>query len=356
MSFSADDESKEVENGRSQSVREVIRRAFLTGIAMIVPLVVTVVIITVAVGYINSALQPIADRVVGSSIGPDQFGANLIKVVAVVVFLFIIFVLGFVAEYSKRGTTFGAYFDELMSRIPGIGSVYTSFNEMSDIMLDSDTDSFQEVVLVEYPGKGSYTVAFKTAETPSVIERDTGHEDMMTLFMPMAPNPVMGGFVIHVSRDRVVNVDITVEQGLRSIVTSGVALTDSDDDSDLRGLSPDEMEMLGSIERIEQHTTPGQERAVQEQDEETAERAAEYDSEVAPKHSDTAEKIADRERTTERDQTETVPAEAAHRESDTDGSEQTPAEMADRDDDTREPMRETPAERAGGDDEDDTET
>jgi len=358
MSFSVDEES-EKSTDVPDSVRGIVRRAFVTGVALIVPLVVTAFIISLAVGYIDSALQSVVNPIVDSSVGPDRFGANLFKILTVLIFLVVIFTLGFVAEFSKRGTTFGAYFDDFMAQIPGLGSVYTSFNEMSEIMLDSDTDSFQEVVFVEYPGEGSYTVAFKTAETPTIIERDTGHEDMVTLFMPMAPNPVMGGFVIHVSQDRVVDADITVEQGLRSIVTSGVALTDGDA-ADIRGLSPDEMETLGSIERIEQHTTPGQDHVVTEDDEPTVERVEEYDAAVAPQHSDTPGKIVDRERTTEREQTDTVPAEAAHRDTDGDGSEQTPAQMADHDNATREQMRETPDKRSDRnsdtDSEDETET
>ncbi|PSQ30035.1 hypothetical protein BRD16_08965 [Halobacteriales archaeon SW_6_65_46] len=353
MSFSVGDESEENADV-PDSVRGIVRRAFVTGVALIVPLVVTAFIISLAVGYIDSALQSVATLIVNRSLGPDQFGTNLVKVLTVAIFLAVVFALGFVAEFSKRGTTFGAYFDDFMSRIPGLGSVYTSFNEMSEIMLDSDTDSFQEVVFVEYPGEGSYTVAFKTAETPAAIERDTGYDDMVTLFMPMAPNPVMGGFVIHVSRDRVVDADITVEQGLRSIVTSGVALTD-DDTAKLRGLSPDEMETLGSIERIEQHTTPGQDHVVTEDDEPTVERVEEYDAAVAPEHSDTPEKIVDRERTTAREQTDTVPAEVAHRDTDRDGSEQTPAEMAARDRVTREEMGETPDSRSDRRDETDSE-
>jgi hypothetical protein len=64
---------------------------------------------------------------------------------------------------------------------------------------------------------------------------------MVTLFMPMAPNPVMGGFVIHVERDRVIDIDLTVEEGVRSIVTSGVAIGSGDS-----GAGP----LDGELERI----------------------------------------------------------------------------------------------------------
>jgi hypothetical protein len=187
-----------------------------------------------------------------------------------------------------------------MESIPGVGAVYTSFNEMSEILLDSDTDSFQDVKLVEYPVEGSYTVAFKTAESPALIEDEADHDDMVTLFMPMAPNPVMGGFVIHVSREKVVDVDMTVEQGIRSIVTSGVAI--GDDGSRVSGLTASEMRELGQFEDDDQPVSPGGDAPEDGGGEQspTADRVDEYAAEVSPEYSDTAQKLADRART-ERD-------------------------------------------------------
>jgi hypothetical protein len=107
---------------------------------------------------------------------------------------------------------------------------------MSGLLLDSDTDSFQEVKLVEFPVEGSYAFAFLTADTPPVVEEATGHEGMVTLFVPMAPNPVMGGYVLHVSPDRVVDVDLTVEEGIQAIVTSGVATGKRSDEEFSEGM------------------------------------------------------------------------------------------------------------------------
>jgi hypothetical protein len=172
---------------------------------------------------------------------------------------------------------------------------------------------------------------------------------MVTLFMPMAPNPVMGGFVIHVSRDRVVDVDLTVEEGIRSIVTSGVAIGD-EDDPELRGLTAEQMQTLGRIERVEQQTAPEETPDSAHPAGEVGDRTEQYDEAVSPEHSDTPEKIADRTRDADRDATETVPAEAAGRDSDRrDATERTPAEASGRDESTREPTRETPAEASGRD-------
>ena len=78
--------------------------------------------------------------------------------------------------------------------------------------------------LVEFPNKGTYAFAFLTAETPDVVREGVGEsEGMITVFLPMAPNPVMGGYVLHVAEEHVFDVDMTVEEGIQSIVTSGVA-------------------------------------------------------------------------------------------------------------------------------------
>jgi uncharacterized membrane protein len=334
---------------RPSSPKDIVRRSLITGTAIILPLGVTLILLGFVLQSISQQLDPVTSAIQNSRFVAQSTQAVLIEVVTVLTLLLVILAIGFVAEFSTRGTKLGEQFDELMASIPGIGSVYTSFDEMSEIMLDSDTDSFQDVKLVEYPGEGSYTVAFKTAETPPVIERGTGQEDMVTLFMPMAPNPVMGGFVIHVSRDRVVDVDLTVEEGIRSIVTSGVAIGD-DDDPDLRGLTAEQMQTLGRIERVEQQTAPEKTPDSAHPAGDVGDRTEEYDEAVSPEHSDTPAKIADRTRDTARETTETVPAEQAGRDSDRrDTTERTPAEASGRDEATREPTQETPAEASGRD-------
>lgn len=296
--------------------RELVRRSMITGTAIILPLAVTLLVLGFVFNFISTQLDPITGAIQNSPFVAQSTEEILIEGVTVLTFLAVVFVLGFVAEFSTRGESLGDNFDELMESIPGVGSVYTSFNEMSEILLDSDTDSFQEVKLVEYPGEDSYTVAFKTTETPDVIEEGTGHEDMVTLFMPMAPNPVMGGFVIHVSKHRVVDVDMTVEQGIRSIVTSGVAI--GEEDPELRGLTASDMRELGQIERVAQRVSPDEESPDVRRGDRKApdDRVDEYAREVDPEHSETAQKIADREREDGDETTTGTPAEQAGQDED----------------------------------------
>jgi len=346
---------------RRRYTRELLRRSFVSGVGIALPLLVTLAILSFALNFISGQLDPVVNVV--DNLTPNQNLQDLlIEVTTVGVLVILVFVVGFLAEFGPGNGQVGEGFDYVMESIPGIGSVYTSFNEMSELLLDSDTESFQEVKLVEYPRDGSYTVAFKTATTPDVIGDATGHEEMVTLFMPMAPNPVMGGFVIHVSADRVVDVDMTVEEGIRSIVTSGVAI--GEDDPQMRGLTRSQMRELGQVQRIDNQVGAAASAGVQ-RDDGMAARREEYDEDVAPEHSETpaaiesraeddtvGEEMAHHERPGEvtsedviGERTDATPAERAGRDPSRveATSEKTPAEMADRDPSRRDDTDSPPA-------------
>ena len=215
---------------RPSDVRTTFRQAFFSGVALTIPLFVTLLVVGFVVNTLSNVFDPVvafAFRLSGSQLEPTETPTYLVKLVAAAVLLLGIFTVGLVAERRSGPGRIESMFDATMERIPGVGSIYTSFDEMSQMLLDSDTQSFQAVVLVEHPTADSYTEAFVIAATPPEIEDATGSEEMVTLFMPMAPNPVMGGHVVHVPTERVYDVDMTVEEGIRSIVTSGVAIGES---------------------------------------------------------------------------------------------------------------------------------
>ncbi|MFB6255221.1 MAG: DUF502 domain-containing protein [Haloplanus sp.] len=204
-------------------LRGFARQAFVTGAAVTLPLIVTLVILGAVIDFVSQQLDPVVG-VFTSITGLQPASDTALKLVAICSLLVAIFCIGAWTERRSGRSGFGAFFDTLVSRIPGVGSLYQSIDEMSGLLLDSDTDSFREVKLVEFPDQGSYAFAFLTAETPDVVRDgvDEGGE-MVTVFLPMAPNPVMGGYVLHVAEEHVFDVDMTVEEGIQSIVTSGVA-------------------------------------------------------------------------------------------------------------------------------------
>ncbi|MFB6101468.1 MAG: DUF502 domain-containing protein [Haloplanus sp.] len=237
-------------------LRGFLRQAFVTGAAVTLPIIVTLLVLGVVVDFVSKQLDPVVGFLT-SVTGFDPASEVTLKLIAILALAATIFGIGVVAERRPERSGFGALFDTLVARIPGIGSLYQSLDEMSGLLLDSDTDSFREVKLVEFPDRGSYAFAFLTADTPDVVQDATDHEGMVTLFLPMAPNPVMGGYVLHVTEERVFDVDMTVEEGIQSIVTSGVATGRRSDEAFSEGMLDrferrlDAADVVTSLEELE---------------------------------------------------------------------------------------------------------
>jgi uncharacterized membrane protein len=360
-----------------EAARNSLRQWIVTGAALTVPLLVTLVVLAFVLNFLSNALAPLATGV-ETYLFPGQDAAPnyLLKAGAVVVLVWVMLVVGFLAQNGPTDGRVARGFHEAVEAVPGVGAVYTGFRQMSEVVVESDADSFQDVKLVEYPTEGSYTLAFVTADTPGTVQQAVGRKGMVTLFMPMAPNPVMGGFVIHVDRDRVFDIDITVEEGIQSIVTSGVTVGGDRSRTPDPDLDPEEIASIGRESQAEKRF--GEDEDVFQPRQVAPDRTEEYDEAVDPEHASTPEAMARRERDEgvrgseiderparradrdreQRERTERRPAEMADRDRERrDDTEQRPAEMADRTREQRERTERRPAEMADRDREhrDDTE-
>ena len=221
MPFDADPASR-------RNTYRFFRNAVLAGLAVIVPVVITLAVLGYVFRLIATALDGLSDAVI---VLPGTMPSEvIIELGSVGILIALVVVVGVLTRH-RYGQQAVAGFDAAMGAIPAIGTVYRSFRRMSEVLVEGDGDNFREVKLVEYPHEGSYSIAFVTSETAPTIEEAVGISSMQTLFLPMTPNPVMGGFLIHVEADRVHDVDMTVEEGIRAIVTSGVAVHDPNDET-----------------------------------------------------------------------------------------------------------------------------
>lgn len=222
-------QSSDGDSGPSITAR--LKNAALTGLALIIPLVVTILVLTFVWGFIASMVEPISNTL-GELLGLTGEAEQVVLLGLTTVGLAILIVLiGLGANLTSR-TGIEAAFDRAIEAIPGVGAIYSTFRDMSELLLDSDSQSFEEVVLVEYPNEDTYCVAFLTRDTPQYVLDTVGKDEMITVFMPMGPNPFMGGFVLHVSEERVYDIDMSVEEGIESIITSGAAMGEHDDAPD----------------------------------------------------------------------------------------------------------------------------
>ncbi|WP_227377403.1 DUF502 domain-containing protein [Haladaptatus halobius] len=223
-----------MDDSESLSLFEVVREAALTGVTVVVPLLITVYVIVVLLDFVAKVLRPLLKFVSISSI-------YVLGGITTMTVFALILVVGFVA-HSPFGERAIDSFDQVISQVPGFGTVYRSFRRMGDAMIESDADHFRDVKLLEFPTDDSYTIVFVTAETPKGIREAAGEDAMTTIFLPMAPNPVMGGFVVNVPDHQLLDIDLTLEEAFRAVVTSGVGIDEMNVGGD--GLSEDELRQL----------------------------------------------------------------------------------------------------------------
>lgn len=212
-----------------------LRGVFLTGVAVVVPVAVSGWVVLAIANAVAGLLAPVA--VVLRTLGFDSY-TTVVALQAASLGAVLLGVLAVGALARRRaGARVGETVAGYLERVPGLGTVYETTRRMSDLLLGDDGAAarFREVKLVEFPGRGTYTLGFLTAteppegvvETARTIEGRDGAE-YRTLFLPMAPNPVMGGHLTHVPADRVYDVDISTEHAVQYVLTTGV-IADGDD-------------------------------------------------------------------------------------------------------------------------------
>jgi uncharacterized membrane protein len=171
---------------------------------------------------LTNALAPLVDLLLALGI-VDGSTPLLAEALSAALIFGIIFVVGLVAHHGPN-THFSKRVDAVMEDVPGLGSIYTGVERMSDVLLEGDTQSFQEVKIVEFPSEDRFALAFLTASPPAAITDVAGYEEMQTVFVPMAPNPVMGGHLLNIPTENIYDVDLTVEEGMEAIMTTGIAV------------------------------------------------------------------------------------------------------------------------------------
>jgi uncharacterized membrane protein len=191
-----------------------LRRYLFTGLVIWIPLAVTIFIIQLFIGYMDQlvtlfphAWQPL--QLVGFNI------PGLGVVLAVVILLF----TGFLAS-NYLGRVLLSLGNELLEHIPLVRSIYTTAKQISDTMFSNQGRSFRKVVLIRYPNKETWSLAFQTSESLGEVNAKMP-EHMVSVFVPTTPNPT-SGFLLLVPQYDMIELEMTVDEALKMIISLGV--------------------------------------------------------------------------------------------------------------------------------------
>jgi len=192
-----------------------LRRYFISGLLVWIPILVTLIVIKFLVDLLSVTISLLPLRY-----QPDALLGFHIPGIGVLITLLVILFTGvFVANFFGRRMVL--IWDSLIGRIPLVRSVYMGVKKVTETLFTPGGQSFRKVLLVEYPRVGMWSLAFQTGDGTPEVAKALNEQNMVSLFIPTTPNPT-SGFLMMLPRERVIELDMSVDQALKFVISLGV--------------------------------------------------------------------------------------------------------------------------------------
>jgi uncharacterized membrane protein len=191
-----------------------LRRYLVTGLILWVPIGITIWVLTLIVSTLDKTLLLIPEQY-----RPETLLGFAIPGLGVLLTLVVLLITG-VAARNFIGQQLIKGWDRILRRIPVVKSIYSGVKQVSDTLFSDSGQAFRKALLIEFPHQGSYTIAFMTG-TPSgeLVSRLPGEH--VSVYVPTTPNPTSGYFLL-LPKDRTQELDMSVDDALKYIVSMGV--------------------------------------------------------------------------------------------------------------------------------------
>ena len=193
-----------------------IRRIIVAGLLVWLPLGVTIFIIRLLLDLLGHTY-----KIIPEFLRPESILGFSIPGFEILLALVIIFATGLIAA-NFIGKSLVDWWESLLDKIPLVRNIYSPLKKFSELILSDQTQSFSKVLLIEYPRKGLYSLCFQTSKNLGEIEKKSGR-DVVCVFVPTTPNPT-SGLILMVPEEDVIELDMSVEDGLKMIISLGVVV------------------------------------------------------------------------------------------------------------------------------------
>ena len=216
-----------------------LRKNFLTGIVVLAPILGTALLF----GWIFLRITEFGYGLIPENIYQDYenfftplVGKIVLRLfVAVVLITFVIFVGWFTGNFFGRKLV--RLGEKILERIPFVGRMYAAIKQIVTTLLGRNRPIFDRVVLVEFPRKESYSIGFVTAESAGEIDQKTP-EKLLHIFVPTTPNPT-SGYLLMVPTKDVRVLDMSVEDGLKLVISGGTVIPEMAASAQLKPAAPE---------------------------------------------------------------------------------------------------------------------
>lgn len=191
-----------------------MKRYFVTGLLIWVPLAITAWVFYLIVSTMDQTLL-----LLPAAVRPESLLGFSLPGTGVILTLLVVFATGLVAA-NIIGQRLVRFWEGVLSRIPIVKSVYYSVKQVSDTLFSSSGVAFRKALLIQYPRPGAWTIAFLTGQPGGDVARHL-RGDYVSVYVPTTPNPT-SGFFLMLPRSDVLELDMSVDDALKYIISMGV--------------------------------------------------------------------------------------------------------------------------------------
>ena len=196
---------------KKRSILARIRNYFIAGMVVLIPIGITV--------YLTIFMVSISSKILPKELNPNHYLPYDIPGVEILISIFLITLIGWIS-LSFLGKKLLNLFDNILKKIPILRTIYPAIGQMIETFTKSEKGK-KNVVLVEYPRKGSWAVGFATKKNSGEISEKT-NKKLINVFVPTTPNPT-SGFLLMFPEDEVIYLDLTFEEASKFIVSAGTS-------------------------------------------------------------------------------------------------------------------------------------
>ncbi len=192
------------------------RRYLIAGLLIWVPLGITILVVRLLIKWLDGTVMLIPE-----AYRPETLLGYAIPGLGVLL-SFIVVILTGVFAANLFGRNLVRLWERLLSHVPLVRSVYSGAKQLAETMFSADGQSFRKVLLVEFPRRGLWTLGFLTGKDQGEAQKKTGQE-VINVYIPTTPNPT-GGYFVMVPKDDVQELDMSVDEGLKMLMSMGAVV------------------------------------------------------------------------------------------------------------------------------------
>jgi len=196
---------------KKRGILTSFRNYFIAGVVVLIPIGITV--------YLTIVIINISSKIIPKEINPNHYLPYDIPGLEILIAIILITFVGWLS-LSFLGKRLLRAFENLLKRIPILRTIYSAITQMTETFTKSEGNQ-KNVVLVEYPRKGSWAVGFATKDNDGEISKKTNRK-LVNVFVPTTPNPT-SGFLLMFPKEEVIYLDLSFEEASRFIVSAGTS-------------------------------------------------------------------------------------------------------------------------------------